>query len=407
MTQRASKVQKGWKPTVGFKVFLEIGSQFQPDFPNLTQNSPTMKFETLTIHRGIQRTDSNRPIVQPITLSTNFEHGSGPMIYTRANNPNRAALEDLLAAMEKGVDAAAFSSGNAAGTAVFQALEPGSHIIAPDDMYHGLAQSMKVLFAGIHEVSFVDMADLEAVKNAVRPETKLFWVETPSNPLLKISDIKAISQLAKAQGALLACDNTFATPVFQNPIDLGADIVMHSSTKYFGGHSDILGGALVTREKNAFWDKIRAVQHIGGAVPSPMDCYYLTRSIRTLAYRMRGHAQHAMILADFLSLHPKVKKVFYPGLKSHPGHEIAAGQMSGFGGMLSFTIKGGAEEAEAVVSKLRLFANATSLGGVESLIERRAAVEGPTTKTPQNLLRVSVGLEHTDDLLEDLDHALA
>ncbi|GAB3235959.1 aminotransferase class I/II-fold pyridoxal phosphate-dependent enzyme [Algoriphagus aestuariicola] len=365
-----------------------------------------MKFETLTIHKGIHRTDSNRPIVQPITLSTNFEHGSGPMIYTRAENPNRSALEELLAAMEKGTDAAAFSSGNAAGTAVFQALEPGSHIIAPDDMYHGLAQSMKTLFAGIHEVSFVDMSDLQQVKNAIRPTTRLFWVETPSNPLLKISDVRAISALAKEQGALLACDNTFATPVFQNPLDLGADIVMHSSTKYFGGHSDILGGALIAKEKSDFWKKIRAVQHIGGAVPSPTDCYYLARSIRTLAYRMRGHAQHAMILADFLSQHPKVEKVFYPGLKKHPGHEIAAAQMSGFGGMLSFTVIGGAGEADAVVSKLQLFANATSLGGVESLVERRAAVEGPNTKTPQNLLRVSVGLEHTDDLLEDLAQAL-
>ncbi|MBC6368442.1 PLP-dependent aspartate aminotransferase family protein [Algoriphagus sp. AK58] len=366
-----------------------------------------MKFETLTIHKGNHITDKNAPVVQPITLSTTFEHGNeGNMLYTRAGNPNRTALEEVLAAMEKGADAAAFSSGNAAGTAVYQALEPGSHIIAPNDMYHGLHNSMVQLFAGVLEVTFVDMSNLEAVKNAVRPNTKLFWIETPSNPLLKITDIRAIAQLAKAQGAILACDNTFATPVFQNPLDLGADIVMHSSTKYFGGHSDILGGALITKEKDSFWDKIRIVQRVGGAVPSPADCYWLTRSIRTLAYRMKGHAEHAMILAEFLLNHPHVEKVFYPGLKSHPGHAIAASQMSGFGGVVSFTVKGGAEDADLVVSKLNYFVNATSLGGVESLIERRAAVEGPDTLTPPNLLRVSVGLEHTDDLLEDMDQAL-
>ncbi len=366
-----------------------------------------MKFETLTIHKGNLSGDKNKPVVQPITLSTTFEHGNeGGVLYTRASNPNRNSLEEVLAAMEKGAEAAAFSSGNAAGTAVYQALEPGSHIIAPDDMYHGLHNSMVQLFAGVLEVSFVDMSNLDEVRAAIRPNTKLFWVETPSNPLLKITDIRAISKIAKEQGAILACDNTFATPVFQNPIDLGADIVMHSSTKYFGGHSDILGGALITKEKNAYWEKIRIVQRIGGAVPSPMDCYWLTRSIRTLAYRMKGHAEHAMILAEFLLNHPKVEKVYYPGLKSHPDHEIAAGQMSGFGGMVSITVKGGAEEADRVVSRLKYFVNATSLGGVESLIERRAAVEGPNTKTPPNLLRVSVGLEHTDDLLEDMNQAL-
>lgn len=366
-----------------------------------------MKFETIAIHQGNQVSDKNRPVVQPITLSTTFEHGNeGGIIYTRISNPNRLALEAVLAALENGVDAAAFSSGNAAGTAVFQALEPGSHIIAPDDMYHGLRSSMVQLFAGVLEVTFVDMSNLHEVKNAIRPNTKLFWVETPSNPLLKITDIRKVSELAKAQGAVFAVDNTFATPVFQNPIALGADLVMHSSTKYFGGHSDVLGGALVTKESNPFWQKIKNIQSIGGAVPSPFDCYLLCRSIRTLAYRMKGHAQHAMILAEYLMNHPNVEKVFYPGLKNHPGHDVAASQMTGFGGIISFMVKGGAAEADQVVSKLQFFANATSLGGVESLIERRAAVEGPNSKTPHNLLRVSVGLEHTDDLLEDLGQAL-
>lgn len=367
-----------------------------------------MKFETLAIHKGNKITDSNLPVVQPITLSTTFIHGNEEKtLYTRAGNPNRDSLEELIAALEKGVDAAAFSSGNAAGTAVYQALEPGSHIIAPNDMYHGLHNSMTMLFKGIHEISFVDMSNPDEVKKNIRSNTRLIWVETPSNPLLKITDIREISKIAKEQGAILACDNTFSTPVFQNPLLLGADIVMHSSTKYFGGHSDILGGALVTKEKDEFWNKIRIVQRVGGAVPSPMDCYWLARSIRSLAYRMKGHAEHAMALAEYLISHPKVDKVYYPGLKTHPGHIVALSQMNGFGGVVSFEVKEGAEAADKLISKLKLFANATSLGGAESLIERRAAVEGPDTTTPANLIRVSVGLEHADDLLEDLDQAFA
>jgi cystathionine gamma-synthase len=366
-----------------------------------------MKLETIAIHAGNYIKDSSRPVVQPITLSTTFFHGNEEnMLYTRANNPNRHALEQLLTALEKGEDAAAFASGNAAGTAVFQALEAGSHIIAPDDMYHGLHYSIKLLFAGVHEASFVDMSDLDAIQKAIKPNTKLIWVETPSNPLLKITDIRKVAKLAKAHGAILAVDNTFASPVFQNPLELGADLVMHSSTKYFGGHSDILGGALITKAKDGFWEKIRTVQRIGGASPSPMDCYYLCRSIRTLPYRMKGHGAHAMALATYLFSHPKVEKVHYPGLPTHPGHEIAAGQMQeGFGAVVSFQVIGGAEAADFLISKLHLFANATSLGGVESLIERRAAVEGPDTLTPPNLIRVSVGLEHPDDLIQDLNQA--
>lgn len=365
-----------------------------------------MKLETLAIHGGNIVTDSEKPVVQPITLSTTFIHQPDSMIYSRANNPNRAALEKLLASLEMGEDAAAFSSGNAAGVSVFQALEPGSHIIAPDDMYHGLKKGVLTLFAGVLEASFVDMTDLKAVENAFQPNTKLVWIETPSNPLLKITDISAVAQMAKKRNVIVACDNTFATPVFQNPLNLGADIVMHSSTKFFGGHSDILGGALVTKVKDGFWEKVKNVQTTGGAVPSPMDCYYLCRSIKTLPYRMKGHAEHAMVLANFLSQNEGVERVFYPGLKEHPGHEIAKKQMTGFGGILSFQVKGDAAKADLVISKLKYFTNATSLGGVESLIERRAASEGPDTLTPQNLIRVSVGLEHLDDLLEDLDQAL-
>ncbi|WP_339701742.1 aminotransferase class I/II-fold pyridoxal phosphate-dependent enzyme [Algoriphagus aquimarinus] len=366
-----------------------------------------MKLETLAIHGGNIVSDSEKPVVQPITLSTTFIHQPESMIYARANNPNRHALEQLFAGLEKGADAAAFSSGNAAGVSVFQALEPGSHLIAPDDMYHGLKNAILSIFKGVLEATFVDMTNLENVEKAFQSNTKLVWVETPSNPLLKITDIRAVAKLAKAKGAMVACDNTFATPVFQNPIDLGVDIVMHSSTKYFGGHSDILGGALITKEADEFWAKVKNVQIGGGAVPSPMDCYYLCRSIKTLPYRMKGHAEHAMVLANFLSNHSAVEKVYYPGLKAHQGHEIAASQMTGFGGVVSFQVKGGAEVADRVISKLMYFTNATSLGGVESLIERRAASEGPDTLTPQNLIRVSVGLEHLDDLLEDMENALA
>jgi cystathionine gamma-synthase len=364
-----------------------------------------MRLETLAIHGGNIVTDSEQPVIQPITLSTTFIHQPDSMIYSRANNPNRHALEQLLAKLEKGADAAAFSSGNAAGVSVFQALEPGSHIIAPDDMYHGLKNAILQLFEGVLEATFVDMTDPKNVENAFRPNTKLVWVETPSNPLLKITDIRAMAKLAQSHGAKLACDNTFATPVFQNPLDLGADIVMHSSTKYFGGHSDILGGALITKTADDFWEKVKIVQRVGGAVPSPVDCYYLCRSIKTLPYRMKGHAEHAGVLADYLSNHSGVEAVYYPGLKSHPGHDIAASQMTGFGGIVSFQVTEGADAADRLISKLHYFTNATSLGGVESLIERRAASEGPDTLTPQNLIRVSVGLEHMDDLLEDLDQA--
>jgi cystathionine gamma-synthase len=364
-----------------------------------------MRLETLAIHGGNIVTDSEQPVIQPITLSTTFIHQPDSMIYSRANNPNRHALEQLLSKLEKGAEAAAFSSGNAAGVSVFQALEPGSHIIAPDDMYHGLKNAILQLFAGVLEATFVDMTDLKNVENAFRPNTKLVWVETPSNPLLKITDIRAMAKLAQSHGAKLACDNTFGTPVFQNPLDLGADIVMHSSTKYLGGHSDILGGALITKTADDFWEKVKIVQRVGGAVPSPVDCYYLCRSIKTLPYRMKGHAEHAGLLADYLSNHSGVEEVYYPGLKSHKGHDIAASQMTGFGGIISFQVKGGADAADRLISKLHFFTNATSLGGVESLIERRAASEGPDTRTPQNLIRVSVGLEHMDDLLEDLDQA--
>lgn len=370
-----------------------------------------MKIETIAIHAGNKTDEATKAVVQPIVLSTTFERehdGTYPKgyIYSRSSNPNRAALENVLTKLENGVDAAAFSSGNAAGMAVFQSLKPGTHIIGPDDMYHGLRNQIKTLFAGILEFDFIDIDNNETLKSYIKPNTGLIWVETPSNPLLKVTDIRKIVATARPHNIKVVCDNTFATPVFQQPLTLGADLVMHSSTKYFGGHSDLMGGVLITAQNSDWWKRIRQVQEMGGAIPSPTDCYYLVRSLKTLPYRMRGHAGNAEKLAAFLIGHPKVETVLYPGLPTHPQHNVAREQMLGFGAMLSFCIKGGADDARKVLSKLHLFTQATSLGGVESLIEHRASVEGPDTKTPFNLLRVSVGLEHIDDLIEDISLGL-
>jgi cystathionine gamma-synthase len=371
-----------------------------------------MKIETIAIHAGNKKDESSKAVIQPIILSTTFERGvdgdfPGGHIYSRSSNPNRASLENVLAQLENGADAASFSSGNAAGMSVFQSLPVGTHIIAPDDMYHGLRNQLKNLFAGILTFDFIDVNDTDVLQQHIKPETGLIWLETPSNPLLKITDIKKIAAIAKAKGIKVVCDNTFATPICQQPLALGADLVMHSATKYFGGHSDLMGGALITAEKGEWWQKIRQVQEMGGAIPSPTDCYYLARSIKTLPYRVKGHVQNAQLLAEFLEQHPKVERVLYPGLPSHPQHTIAKEQMLAFGGMLSFIVKGDENDTHNIINKLNLFTRATSLGGVESLIEHRATVEGPDTKTPRNLLRVSVGLEHIDDLIADLEQALS
>jgi cystathionine gamma-synthase len=370
-----------------------------------------MKIETIAIHAGNKTDETSKAVIQPIILSTTFERAEdgtfpGGHIYSRSSNPNRSLLENVLAKLEGGADAASFSSGNAAGMSVFQSLPPGTHIIAPDDMYHGLRNQLKLLFAGILTFDFIDVNDNDVLQQHIKPETGLIWIETPSNPLLKITAIKQVVKIAHENGIKVACDNTFATPVCQQPLAVGVDLVMHSSTKYFGGHSDLMGGALITKEKNDWWLKIRQVQEYGGAIPSPLDCYYLARSIKTLSYRIRGHVHNAQLLAEFLEKHPKIESVMYPGLPSHPQHDVAKAQMSSFGGMLSFCVKGGQEEAKRIINGLKLFTRATSLGGVESLIEHRATVEGPDTKTPFNLLRVSVGLEHIDDLVADMEQAL-
>lgn len=370
-----------------------------------------MNIETIAIHAGNKADETTGAVIQPIVTSTTFERAangsySSGYTYSRSANPNRTMLEQVLTQIEYGEDAAAFSSGNAAGMAVFQSLKPGTHIIAPDDMYHGLRNQLKNLFTGILSFDFIDINNTDLLLSHIKPETGLIWVETPSNPLLKITDVKKVCEIAGQHKVKVACDNTFASPVCQNPLLLGADLVMHSSTKYLGGHSDLMGGALITKEKNEWWQKIRQVQEMGGAIPSPADCYLLVRSIKTLPYRIRGHVNNAQFLAQYLVGHPKVERVLYPGLPGHPGHQIAKQQMSYFGGMLSFCVNGGEQYAKQVINSLKLFTQATSLGGVESLIEHRASVEGLDTKTPFNLLRVSVGLEHIDDLIEDLQLAL-
>ena len=370
-----------------------------------------MNIETVAIHAGNHTDPATKAVVQPITLSTTFERGEdgefpAGFIYTRAANPNRKSLENVLAQLEGGEDCCAFSSGNAAGSAVLQALPAGSHIIAPDDMYHGLRSLINTVFEGVLTVDYLDYSDLAAIEKTIKPNTKLIWIETPSNPLLKITDIAAVCKLAQSRSILVCCDNTFATPVFQRPLDLGADLVMHATTKYLGGHSDVLGGALIAKSKNDFWTKVRNIQTLSGAVPSPFDCYMTVRGIKTLPYRMRGHAANAKQIADYLNAHPIVEKVFYPGLESHTLYNVAKSQMKDFGGMLSFTVNGSSDDTRRISNKLKLFTRATSLGGVESLIEHRASMEGPDTKTPPNLLRISVGLEFIDVLIADLEQAL-
>ena len=371
-----------------------------------------MRFETLAVHAGYTTDPATGDVTPPIHLSTNFERaedGTYPQgyIYARNNNPNRAALEDCLAALEGGAAAGAFASGSAATMAVFQALSPGDHLIAPMDVYHGTARILREILApwGL-ETTFVDMTELSQVEDAVRPNTRLLWVETPSNPLLKVTDIVKISDIARKIGAVCACDSTWATPALQRPLGLGAGLVVHATTKYLGGHSDVTGGAVITKAADELFEKIRLVQTSGGAVASPFDCWLVLRGIRTLPYRMRAHSENAARVAEFLSRHPVIDQVHYPGLEKHPGHQIAAQQMALFGGMVSFQVKGGRDDAMRAAARVNLFTRATSLGGTESLIEHRASIEGPDTRTPDNLLRLSIGLENADDLIEDLTQAL-
>ncbi|MBV9504328.1 MAG: aminotransferase class V-fold PLP-dependent enzyme [Acidobacteriia bacterium] len=372
-----------------------------------------MKIETRAVHAGRQIDPATGAVTPPIHLSTTFERdpsGDYPLgfSYSREGNPNRRMLEKCLADLEGGKESLVFASGLAVATAVIQGLEPGDHILAPDDVYWALRHVIEGVFGkwGL-EAGYADMTNVAAVRSVLRPNTRLIWLETPSNPLMKITDLAAIASLARAESkAVTVCDATFATPVLLQPLDCGIDMVVHSLTKFISGHSDVVGGVLTTRYDNYLFERCRRSQQIGGAVPSPFDCWLTLRGIETLPWRVRAHGENAMRIAQFLQSHPAVETVHYPGLSEHPGHEIAARQMSGFGGMLSFQVQGDGERARAVVARCRLFIRATSLGGPHSFIEHRASVEGPRTRTPQNLLRLSVGLEHHEDLIADLRQAL-
>jgi cystathionine gamma-synthase len=372
-----------------------------------------MRLETLAVHAGGEPDAATGAVSPPLHLATTFQHGAaGERIagyeYLREGNPTQDRLETMLAALEGGDRALATASGMAAMTVLLETLPAGAQVLIPDDCYTGL----RVLFAefmpqkGLRAVA-VDMADLAAVAAAVTADTRMLWAETPSNPQLKIADISALAAIAHGAGALLACDNTFATPILQRPLALGADVVMHSTTKYFGGHSDCLGGALVFARGDAFYEAVAHRRHITGAVISPFNAWLTLRGARSLPARMAWHCRTAGTIAEFLAAHPAVEAVHYPGLAAHPGHAIAARQMTAFGGMLSFRVRGGREAALRVAGKLQLVLNATSLGGCESLIEHRASVEGANAISPANLLRFSVGLEHADDLIADLRQALA
>ncbi len=368
--------------------------------------------ETLLAQAGCGPDPSTGALVAPLHLSTTFERaadGSYPhgYHYSRQDNPTRRLFEETLARLEGGAACASFASGMAAANAVFQALAPGDHVLLPDDVYHGLRRLAETVFAGWGLCyTQVDLTDLEALAAAMRPETRLVWAETPSNPLLKITDLRAVAERTHAAGALLAVDSTWTTPLLQRPLDLGADLVLHAVTKYLAGHSDVLGGALVARGGDAFFERLRAIQTTAGPVMDPFSAWLALRGMRSLAARLRLQCQTARRLAAFLDAHPKVARVHHPSLPAHPGHAVARRQMTDFGGMLSFEVVGGQAEAMAVAARVQVFRRATSLGGTESLIEHRASIEGPETRTPPTLLRCSVGLEHPDDLVADLSQAL-
>jgi cystathionine gamma-synthase len=372
----------------------------------------TMKFDTLAVHAGAEPDAQTGALSPPIHLSTTFLHGPAGertegLEYQREDHPTQRRLQEALSALEGGECALAFASGMAAITAMLESLPRGSRAIIPDDCYSGLRKLATEFLPerGIEAVE-VDLSDLDAARAACAQGAALVWVETPSNPRMKICDIAALARIAHEHGALLACDNTFATPVLQQPLRLGADVVMHSTTKYFGGHSDVLGGALVFARAGDLHERVTHRRHITGATLAPFSAWLTLRGCRSLSARVRLHCTNAARLADFLSTHPGIERVNYPGLETHPGHAIAARQMRDFGGMLSAQVRGGRETTLAVAGQLKLFYNATSLGGCESLVEHRASVEGANPVSPQNLLRLSVGLEDVEDLIADWKQAL-
>jgi cystathionine gamma-synthase len=371
---------------------------------------------TLCVHSAHSPDASTGAVAEPIHLSTTFERnvdGGYPRgyRYSREGTPNRTALEACLASLEGGAGAAAFASGLAANMAVLELLGAGDLLVASQEGYYGSLKQFAVFAQrrGAH-IELVDLADGAAVAAALARRSgraQLLWIETPTNPLLNVVDLTQLAALGHDAGALVVCDNTFATPVCQRPFDFGVDIVVHSATKYLGGHSDVLAGAVVVGESGAVLEGLYEWQRTAGAALAPFDCWLLRRSLATLALRVRTQCAGALKVAGFLAQHPAIEQVFYPGLREHPGHAIAAAQMpGGFGAMLSVCVAGGEAAAMRVAGGTRLFTRATSLGGVESLIEHRASIEGPGSRVPGNLLRLSIGIEEPEDLIEDLAQAL-
>ena len=377
-----------------------------------------MRFETRAIHDGQNPDPSTGAIIVPVYQTSTYQQDAigrhKGYEYSRTGNPTRKALEDALASLEGGKYGLAFASGVAATTAVFNLLKKGDHIIAGSDIYGGTYRLLERVFKrwGL-ETTYVDADNLDDLRKAFQQNTRLIWIETPTNPLLKIVDIKELSKIAKSQNMLLAVDNTFASPYFQRPIELGADIVVHSITKYLSGHSDIIGGAIITSDEKIYMD-LKFYQNTAGAVPGPWDCWLVLRGIKTLAIRMREHEKNALYLAKYLEKHPSVERIYYPGLPSHDQYNLAKQQMSGFGGMISLELKGGFPAVEEFISKLKLFLLAESLGGVESLVcyppkmthSAISAEERIKRGIKDNLVRLSVGIENKLDLKEDLENAL-
>ncbi len=377
-----------------------------------------MQFETLAIHDGQAPDPQTGSVTVPVYQTSTFGRDSldehSEFFYSRIGNPTRKALESALALLENGKYGLAFASGVAATMAALQVLKPGDHIVAGNDIYGGSYRIFEQLLRpwGV-PTSYTESESIESYEACITPATKLIWIETPSNPLLQLCDIRALASLAKAHGILLAVDNTFATPYFQRPLELGADIVVHSTTKYLGGHSDVIGGAVVTSDL-AIHTAIKNYQGAAGAVPGPWDCWLILRGLKTLKIRMKEHEATAMHLAKMLDRHPAVEQVFYPGLASHPQHQLAKAQMSGFGGMVTFSLKEGLPSVKKLLANIKLFVLADSLGGVESLISSPAKMtlwalsqaERDRRKCTDNLVRLSIGLENAEDLEADLLNAL-
>jgi len=377
-----------------------------------------MKFETKAIWVGQAADEATGATIVPIYQTSTFTQEEvnkhKGYEYSRVGNPTRTALDECIAALEEGKHGLTFSSGLAAEHAIFSILRPGDHVIAPEDMYGGTYRLIKQILEPMGVLfTLTDFSDLKTIENAFLPSTKMVWIETPTNPILKIFDIEAISALSRKKKAISVVDNTFASPYFQKPLLLGTDIVVHSTTKYINGHSDLIGGAVVLNDDDLY-DRIKLVQKSVGAVPSPFDSWLTLRGVKTLAVRMRQHGENAEKIARFLKSHPKAEAVFFPGLEDHPGHDIAKKQMTGFGGVVSFRIKGGINDANTFFKKLKIFQLADSLGGVESLANYSALMtheafpEDLRLKigVTENLIRLSIGIEHIDDLIEDLKSAL-